>query len=115
VLGVSYRAGVKESAFSGVFAVVAALQDRGADPAVHDPLYSDGELVGMGLSPYHLGEPADAVVVHTDHALYRTIGARDFPGVRAVVDGRRATDPTLWDAVARRVIGDGRTRPHSSM
>ena len=44
VLGAAYRGGVKESAFSGVFATVEALKRAGADPVVHDPLYSDAEL-----------------------------------------------------------------------
>src|SRR6185295_15771309 len=40
VLGAAYRGGVKETAFSGVFPAVAALQARGAEVSVHDPLYT---------------------------------------------------------------------------
>jgi nucleotide sugar dehydrogenase len=105
VLGVSYRGGVKEPAFSGVFPTVEALRHRRAEPLVHDPMYTDDELTRMGFTAYHLGDPADAVVLHTDHAIYRNLGPRDFPGVRALVDGRRGTDPDLWTGVRRRVIG----------
>ena len=54
VLGAAYRGGVKETAFSGVFATVQALTEAGADVAVHDPMYEDAELASLGFSPYHL-------------------------------------------------------------
>jgi nucleotide sugar dehydrogenase len=107
VLGAAYRAAVKETAFSGVFTIVEALDRRGADPVVHDPMYTDEELRRMGLVAHHLGAAADAVVLHTDHVEYRGLGARDFPGVRAVIDGRRVLDPERWQGVSRRVIGVG--------
>lgn len=107
VLGASYRAGVKETAFSGVFPTVAALQARGAVVSVHDPLYSDDELQALGFVPYHIGEPADAVVVHTDHPEYAALGQESVPGVRAIVDGRRVTNAAAWSGVPRRVLGAG--------
>ena len=87
VLGASYRGLVKETAFSGVFPTVAALTDRGAVPFVHDPLFSDDELRGYGLDPYHVGEPADVVIVQADHPEYASLVAADFPGVQVLVDG----------------------------
>lgn len=107
VLGAAYRAGVKETAFSGVFATVAALARAGAVPVVHDPLYSGEELRGLGLVPYRLGEPCDAAIVHTDHPGYGELKPADLPGVRALVDGRAVTDPQLWDGIPRRVLGVG--------
>ena len=44
VLGASYRGGVKETAFSGVFPTVEALLAVGARPVVHDPMFSDEEI-----------------------------------------------------------------------
>jgi nucleotide sugar dehydrogenase len=107
VLGATYRSGVKETAFSGVFPLVAGLSKRGARPAVHDPLLSDAELVALGLEPYTFGERAEAVVVHTDHPEYAEIGIADVPGVRAVVDGRNVTRSEPWGDVPRRVLGVG--------
>ncbi len=49
VLGASYRGGVKETAFSGVFPLVAALKARGATALVHDPMYTDEELGKLGF------------------------------------------------------------------
>ncbi len=105
VLGAAYRGGVKETAFSGVFDAVKALELRGATALVHDPLYTDEELQKLGFQPYHLGEPADAAVVQADHAEYRTLGPQDLPGVRVFVDGRRVSSPEAWDGVQYRVIG----------
>ena len=107
VLGAAYRSGVKETAFSGVFALVRELALGAAAPMVHDPLYSDSELRGLGLVPYHPGEPCDAVIIHTDHSEYAVLTPEDLPGVRALVDGRAVTDPARWGAVPRRVLGIG--------
>ena len=111
VLGASYRGGVKETAFSGVFATVEALESRGAVVTVHDPLYSDDELRGLGLAPHALGTAVDVAVVQTDHAAYRTVGPDDLPGVRLLVDGRGITDAALWAGTPRFVLGRGDTLP----
>lgn len=105
VLGASYRGRVKETAFSGVFPTVTGLAARGARVLVHDPMFTDEELRRYGFDPYHLGEPVDAAIVQADHPEYQSLGADDLPGVRVVVDGRRATDPGRWEGVSRLVVG----------
>lgn len=109
VLGAAYRGGVKETAFSGVFGAVEALTQRGATAVVHDPLYSDDELEALGFTPYHLGEPVDAVVVQADHAEYRSLSKEDLPGLTAFIDGRRVSSADQWPDVAYRVIGKATT------
>lgn len=105
VLGAAYRGGVKETAFSGVFPAVEALRAAGAIPVVHDPLYDDDELQALGLSPYHVGERCDAMVVQADHAEYTALGPEDLPGVTGVVDGRRILDAARWRALPFAVVG----------
>lgn len=105
VLGATYRGGVKETAFSGVFPAVEALRARGAHVLVHDPLYTDDELARLGFSPYHLGESVDAAVVQADHADYRTLTPADLPGIRTFIDGRRVSSADRWPDVTYRVIG----------
>ena len=105
VLGASYRGGVKETAFSGVFPLVEAISARGGKPVVQDPLYADEELAALGLTPHHLGDPADYAVVQADHPDYATLGAGDLPGVSVIVDGRRVTAEDGWDGVTRIVLG----------
>ena len=108
VLGAAYRGGVKETAFSGVFPLVAALSDRGAEVLVHDPMYSDDELRAFGFEPFAVGQPADAVVVQADHDEYRDLTSADVPGVRTVVDGRRVLASQAWDVDAFVVLGRAR-------
>lgn len=105
VLGASYRGGVKETAFSGVFATVEALRAHGALPLVNDPMYTDEELERFGFTPYHLGDPVDAAVIQADHAEYRALGPEDLPGIRAFVDGRRVSSAERWPGVHYRAIG----------
>ena len=105
VLGASYRGGVKETAFSGVFATVDALRAAGAVVAVHDPMYTPAELEGFGWEAYELGEPAEVVVVQADHAEYADLSGEDFPGVEVVVDGRRVLDRARFENVRFLVVG----------
>ncbi|MBW3661982.1 MAG: nucleotide sugar dehydrogenase [Actinobacteria bacterium] len=109
VLGAAYRGGVKETAFSGVFPLVAELRNAGATALVHDPLYGDDELTELGFAPYRFGEPVDAAIVQADHREYASIGPGELPGIRVLVDGRACTDPARWEQVPRLVIGAGRS------
>ena len=112
VLGASYRGKVKETAFSGVFATVAALRERGAQVLVHDPMYTDEELRSFGWEPYAWtpgtpGEHVDVAIVQADHPEYAELSAADLPGLRVLLDGRRVTDPARFTGVPRLTIGGG--------
>ncbi len=71
ILGLAYRGGVKESAFSGAYALTQTLTAAGAHPVIHDPMYTDEELTRTGLTPYHLGEHCHAAIIQADHPEYR--------------------------------------------
>lgn len=105
VLGISYRGGVKESAFSGVFPTVDALKKAGATVLVHDPMYTDEEITSLGFTPHKIGTAVDGVILQADHAEYKKLTGADFPGVKALVDGRRSLSPQNFNGVAFRVIG----------
>ncbi|MCT1775061.1 nucleotide sugar dehydrogenase [Brachybacterium sp. p3-SID957] len=113
VLGASYRAGVKETAFSGVFPVVEALRKRGAQVAVHDTFYTPEELQGFGWDPYTIGEAADLVIVQTNHPEYAELTASDVPGVKLIIDGRNITTAENWTGTPRLVLGDGSASTHA--
>jgi UDP-N-acetyl-D-glucosamine dehydrogenase len=83
ILGVAYRGGVKETAFSGAFPLRDALLGRGAQVVAADPLYDDGELRALGFEPWD-GEPVEGVVVQADHAEYSVL---EIPA-DGIVDGR---------------------------
>lgn len=105
VLGASYRGGVKETAFSGVFPLVSILGARGADVSVHDPMYSDEELKALGFTPYSFGTPADAAILQADHAIYKDLTPEDLPGIRTLVDGRNIVNQAPWMDLSVKVIG----------
>lgn len=96
VLGLAYRGGVKEWAFSGTFPLVEELQQLGARVSVNDPLYNDDELAAFGFQPSATGGRFDAVVLHTDHPEYLELRPDDFDGLQVIVDGRNCLDPDIW-------------------
>jgi nucleotide sugar dehydrogenase len=104
ILGASYRGGVKETAFSGVFGAVDELRKRGAVPYVSDPMYSSAELEAHKLPAYE-GQALGAAILQADHAEYRSLTSDDLPGIKVLVDGRRTTDPDKLPGIRRIVIG----------
>src|SRR5690606_30446119 len=96
---------VKETAFSGVFPTVTALKERGAQVVVHDPLYTDAELAGLGFEPYHFGGTVDVAILQTDHAAYRELTPEQLPGIKLLVDGRATTNAEVWAGIPRMVVG----------
>lgn len=109
VLGASYRTGVKETAFSGVFPTVLELEKRGAKVMVHDPLYTDEEITKFGWANWHPGEDAELVIVQTNHAEYKDYSASTIPSVKLLIDGRNITTAENWVGTARLVLGNGET------
>src|SRR5690242_16732691 len=105
ILGVTYRGDVKETAFSGAFAVAQELRDRGAHVVASDPLYAPAELAGLGFEPWTRTD-VDAAILQADHASYAQLTPGDLPGVRVLVDGRGIVDAARWRAagvVVRRI------------
>jgi nucleotide sugar dehydrogenase len=105
VLGAAYRGGVKETAFSGVFATVEALRAEGAQVWVHDPLYTADELRTLGFEPYALGTPVDVALLQADHREYLDLRPADLPGVTLIVDGRNVLDPARFPDIQLLTIG----------
>jgi nucleotide sugar dehydrogenase len=88
VLGATYRGGVKDTSFSGVFAIVAALQEKNAIVFVHDPMFSSDELESLGFNPYTLGQSIDAAIIQADHKEYENLNRKRIGDARTVLDGR---------------------------
>lgn len=109
VLGLAYRAGVKESRHSSAFGIVNALSGLGATVYVHDPLYSAGEIRAQGLDPAPAFPlPCDAIIVQAWHDAYEGIDWKSFAGLRAVLDPRAALDPAAIAAAGFAYVGVGR-------
>lgn len=107
ILGAAYRGGVKESAFSGVFPLRDALESRGAQVVVHDPLYSAEELHQLGLTSASRGVAADVVILQADHEEYTSWGEGDIPGASLIIDGRGTLREELWPTVGVLRLGRG--------
>jgi UDP-N-acetyl-D-mannosaminuronic acid dehydrogenase len=110
ILGIAYRGGVKETAFSGAFALRDALTGRGAHVVAHDPMFSGDELRGHGFRPWDGAAAVDVAIVQADHHAYETLSAPDLPGVQVVVDGRGVIDAARFARIPVRRIG----RPEDS-
>ena len=106
VLGVAYRGGVKESAYSGVFDLVDAVEARDGKAYASDPLYEPAEVTALGL-PAWSGEHVDAVVIQADHDEYADLDPGDYPGVQVIYDGRRVVDADVWARAGAEVLTIG--------
>jgi len=109
VLGLAYRAGVKEWRHSSAFALVNALAAAGAHALVHDPLFTADEVRALGLEPpASFPCAADALVVQAWHAQYQALDLPSFAGLRAVLDPRAALEPEAVRAAGVVYVGLGR-------
>lgn len=107
ILGLAYRGGVKESAFSGAWDLCSLIRAQGGVPLVHDPMYSKDELRALGLDPYQMGDDCDAAILQTNHEEYKTLQIEDFPGLRFLADGRNFAPEELKSKVKTYVLGKG--------
>ena len=107
ILGLAYRADVKESRHSSAIPLAAALAAQGARVYVHDPLYTADEIRAHGLAPPPSFPLAcDALAIQAWHREYASLDFASFAGLRAVLDGRGALDlSTIPAGVAALRVG----------
>jgi nucleotide sugar dehydrogenase len=108
VLGLTYRDGVKELAYSRAIPLIEALRAAGARVLAHDPLIADDEIRALGAEPYAWGSQADAraVITQTGDPRWRGLDPGWFPGLAILVDGRNTlSELALPPAVTYRGIG----------
>jgi len=109
VLGLAYRANVKESRHSSAFGLAQALAGAGATVYVHDPLFSSEEVRALGLeAPPAFPMACDALLVQAWHDGYARLDLAAFTGLRAVLDGRGALEPAGVAGLGAAYVGIGR-------
>ena len=109
VLGLAYRAEVKESRHSSAFQIASALMADGVRTFVHDPLFNADEIQAYGLEPPpEFPLAADALVVQAWHRQYHDLDFASFHGLRVVLDGRGVLDPARISALGVKFVGIGR-------
>ena len=99
VLGVSYRAGVKETAFSGSLKLLSHLKEIGVEVFGHDPLYSAEELLKLGFMPFSGKESIDFAILQNDWVGYKNYSQADLPDCKLIFDGRRILSPDLFQEI----------------
>lgn len=108
VLGLTYRHGVKELAYSRALPLIERLTFHGARVVAYDPLLDEAETAALGAAPYRWGEPSDALAIVTQTAdpRFATLDLGCFPRLRVLYDGRNSLRSlTLPRGVAYHGVG----------
>jgi len=111
VLGLTYRHGVKELAYSRAIALIDRLHALGAVVLAYDPLLSAEEVARLGARPWMWGD-AEAgaairgIVVQTGDPHWRGLSWSWFAALQMVYDGRNTIAPASVPASIR-LVGVG--------
>ncbi|WP_255259673.1 nucleotide sugar dehydrogenase [Lentibacillus sp. CBA3610] len=92
ILGLSYRGNVKEPTKSTALMLIDQLQEKGANPFVNDPSFSDREIrlydaAPLALNDQHCSE-IDVVILQAFHDAYNAIDFSHFTNCQLILDGR---------------------------
>jgi nucleotide sugar dehydrogenase len=96
ILGATYRGGVKETAYSGVFALRDSLKQYCANVFVSDPMLTAEELTTRGLRTDFTNDQIDVIILHTDHEEYKNLTSDHFPNCFWIFDGRGTLNPSQF-------------------
>ncbi len=108
VLGLTYRHGVHELAYSRALPLIERLTHQGAVVSAYDPLLTPEETARCCATPWSWGEPGPfrAIVTQTGDPLFNRLDAAWFPDLAVVFDGRNSLrDLDLPSTVSYRGIG----------
>ncbi len=109
VLGLTYRHGVKELAYSRSLPLIESLRAAGARVLAYDPLLTDDEVRRTGAEPWTWGSPAPGIrglVTQTADPRWNHLDIGWFPDLRIVLDGRNSiAGLRVPEGVLRRGIG----------
>ena len=89
VSGVSYRTGVKETAFSGAYEIDRLLKAEGAHALFFDDLFSPQEISEIGLNGFDESlENIDGVIVHNHSTIMEKIFDKKYKKIQLIYLGR---------------------------
>ena len=108
VLGLTYREGVKELAYSRAIPLLEGLLRAGARVSAWDPLLSADEVAALGAVPWTWGTPSDAraIVAQTADPAFRDLDPAWLPDLEVVFDGRNSLGDVAYPEGVR-VLGIG--------
>jgi nucleotide sugar dehydrogenase len=93
ILGLTYRHGVKELAYTRAIPLIEGLQRRGARVLAYDPLLSDAEVAATRATPWTWGSAVPgvrAIVTQTADPAFASLDPAWFPNLAVVLDGRNS-------------------------
>jgi nucleotide sugar dehydrogenase len=92
VLGLTYREGVKELAYTRALPLIERLGLQGAVVSAYDPLLSEDETLRCCATPWRWGEPGPfrAIVTQTPDPAWRDLDLSWFPELELLFDGRNS-------------------------
>ena len=108
VLGLTYRHGVHELAYSRALPLIAGLTAAGALVSGYDPLLTPDEIIRHGATAWTWGAsgPFRAILTQTADPLFGSLDPGWFPDLEVVFDGRDSLrDLALPPTVAYRGVG----------
>jgi nucleotide sugar dehydrogenase len=108
VLGLTYREGVHELAYSRALPLIERLAFHGAQVAAYDPLLTVEEIERCCATAWTWGQPspARAIVTQTGDVLWRDLDYSWFPDLALLFDGRNSLrSVALPDGVAYHGVG----------
>jgi len=108
VLGLTYREGVHELAYSRALPLIERLAFHGAVVSAYDPLLSADEIERCCATPWEWGTSsrATAIVTQTGDPQFRNLDFRWFPDLKLLFDGRNSLRAlTLPEGVAYHGVG----------
>jgi len=88
ILGVSYRTGVKEAAFSGALTLLKLLKNEGAIVFGYDPFFTPSELKGLGFECAEDYSNLNGIIIHTAHDEFNNLNPDIIKGLKFIFDGR---------------------------
>ncbi len=88
ILGISYRAGVKETAFSGALELRDQLTQRGVSVEGFDPLFSSEEIRALGFIGQGRLDSLDGLVIHNHDPIFSKIDFKNLSRLKFIFDGR---------------------------
>ena len=109
VLGIAYRADVREDAFSSAFRLRDELRAAGAIVYAHDPYFDEEHLARTGFRPYDLAAPVPVrvAIVQAGHREYLELDPGSIPGLELMVDGRNVLDAARYAKAGVGYVGIG--------
>jgi nucleotide sugar dehydrogenase len=88
ILGLTYRPGVKETAFSGALDLLELLRNESSLVYGYDPLLGENEIIELGFKFKKRISDLDGIILHTEHLEFSNLDFHEISTLKFIYDGR---------------------------